>query len=74
MPTPTLLTAAMAKAILLVSFRGTGWEFISPYLFFVGFVSGVLLLSQVFKLSIIKQPKNLTNLVKCGVTPNRVAV
>ena len=40
----------------------------------VKFASGVLLLSQVFKLSIIKQPKNLTKLVKCGVTPNRVAV
>lgn len=75
LPTPTALTTARApEETWFLFFRQTRREVISRYFFFVGFASEVLLLSQVFELSIIKQPKNLTNLVKCGVTPNRVAV
>jgi hypothetical protein len=55
-------------------FRETRREVISADFFFVGLASGVLLLWQVFKLSMIKQRKNLTKLVKGKVTPNRVAV
>ena len=68
------MTPAMAEAILRVFFQETRREVVSPDFFFVGLASGVLLLSQVFKLSMIKQRKNLTKWVKCGVTPNRVAV